>query len=87
MMHPDEIEELDYATNAHYDYLREAYGDLGDSDEQCEAEYYWDSESGCDIRDIPTVCEPRFDPHVQECVKAFLWDLSILFQPKDWIPF
>ena len=34
-------EHCDYEDNARYDYIREAYGDLGDSPETVEAEERW----------------------------------------------
>jgi len=87
MLHPDLIEEMDYAANAHYDYIREAYGDLGDSPEQCEAEFYWDYEADCDVRDIPTVRELRYETHAQDCVRSFIFAVIEVCQGKDWIPF
>lgn len=90
MMHPDEIEEMDYACNAHYDYMSEAYGPTArDAARMCEEDYYWDSERECDIRDIPTVCEARYDSHAKYCVEQFLWMVSYLLAgpSEDDIPF
>jgi hypothetical protein len=88
MMHPDEIEEMDYACNAHYDYLREAYGPTAqDADSFCEDEYDWNSERGCYNSDIPWVNEGREDSHVHECVKSFLWEACNLVRDPNEIPF
>ena len=86
-MHPDEIEEMDYAANAHHDYMWEAYGAEAAREARIEYEMsFWDSERECDVRDIPTVCEARHDPHVVRCVSQLLFVLSSFLDP-DNIPF
>lgn len=86
MMHPDEIEEMDYAANARYDYYWEAYGAEAHREAQIESEMsYWDDERECDVRDIPTVREARHDDYVERCVFGLLSFFSS-FDPND-IPF
>jgi len=83
MMHPDEIEEMDYQANAHYDYLRETFGPTADdAARMCEEDAHWDYERDCDVRTIPTVCEARHDSHCRSCVSAFCSFFDI-----DNIPF
>lgn len=88
MMHPDEIEEMDYAANAHNDYMWEAYGAEAHQAAKIEAEMsYWNSEKECDERDIPTVIEARYCSHVQDCVRHFLLAWYDAMQGKDFLPF
>lgn len=82
-MHPDLIEEMEYACFARSDYLREAFGPTAeDACRFSEEEAYWDHERECDVRDIPTVVESRFDPHVVLCVSYLLGAFDL-----DDIPF
>lgn len=86
MMHPDEIEEMDYACNARSDYMWEAYGAESYRELQMEIEAsFWDYERECDIRDIPTVLEARHERHVVCCMSHFFWVVSSL--SPDYCPF
>lgn len=88
MMHPDEIEEMDYQANAHYDYMREAFGaEARLLAKMAEEDFYWDSERGCDVRDIPTVREQWADDYVQKAMAAFIYFLTELGMASDNIPF
>jgi hypothetical protein len=86
MMHPDAIEEMDYAANARADYMWEAYGaEEARYAKAEEAEFFWDSERECDVRDIPTVREARYNDFVVRCVENFLCAFSAF--NDDYCPF
>lgn len=85
-MHPDEIEEMDYQANAYNDYMWEAYGaEAAREAKGNEDEEFWDYERECDVRNIPTVREARFDDTVKLAVQRFL-DVVCL-HAEDNIPF
>jgi len=70
-----------------WDYNQEAFGSSAldlEFEAHCD---HWDDERECDIRDIPTVCEARYDYHVKHCMEILFWAIWTAQQGSDYIPF
>jgi hypothetical protein len=74
-MHPDEIEEMEYAAFAHSDYLREAYGPTA---RDADRFYDWG-----DVEPFVGPRSARYCSHTIACVTALL----VCFGYFDEIPF